>query len=127
MPLSAICISARAAFASILVVCGASAASAADPANGEKLARRWCAECHVVAPDQPRAQTDAPTFASISASRRVPEIQTFLHQSHPLMPDMNLSRGEIADLIAYMHTLAPPADPPPPAPLKDDYKPPARG
>lgn len=127
MPLSAVSISARAAFASMFVVCSASAAFAADPATGEKLARRWCSECHVVAPDQPRAQTDAPTFASISASRRVPEIQTFLRQSHPLMPDMNLTRGEIADLIAYMHTLAPPADPRPPAQLKDDYKPPVRG
>jgi mono/diheme cytochrome c family protein len=102
-------------------------AFAADPVTGEKLARRWCGECHVVAADQPRANADAPTFAAISASRRVPEITTFLGSSHPRMPDMNLTRGEIADIIAYMHTLAPPAEPASPPPVKDDYKPPARG
>jgi mono/diheme cytochrome c family protein len=101
--------------------------AAADVARGETLAKRWCAECHVVSPHQPRAQADAPTFAAISASRRVPEIKLFLGQSHPQMPDMNLSRDEIADLIAYMHSLAPPIEPPTPPPVKDDYKPPARG
>ncbi len=122
---------ARAAFAAALVSCAASLPShpavAADAANGERLARRWCAECHVVAPDQSRGQADAPTFASISAGRRVPEITMFLHQSHPRMPDMNLTRDEISDLIAYMHTLAPPPDPLAPPPVKDDYKPPSRG
>lgn len=102
-------------------------AHAADPAHGEALAKRWCAACHLVAPDQPRAQADAPSFAAISATRRVPEIAHFLTQSHPQMPDMNLSRDEIMDLIAYMHTLAPPMEPGPPPPVKDDYVPPARG
>lgn len=126
MPLSA-----RACLTACLAACLAlglaGPALATDPGNGEKLARRWCSECHVVAPDQARAQSDAPTFASISANRKVPEITGFLHQSHPRMPDMNLSRDEIADIIAYMHTLAPPADPLAPPPAKDDYKPPARG
>lgn len=115
---------------SILVAGGmapASPALAADIAQGGALAKRWCAECHAVAPDQQRAQSDAPSFAAISASRRVPDIVSFLGQSHPRMPDMNLSRDEIADLIAYMHTLAPPVEPQPKAPAKDDYKPPARG
>lgn len=102
-------------------------AFASDAANGGRLAQRWCAACHVVSEGQPRAQTDAPSFASISASRKVPEISAFLRQSHPQMPDMNLSRDEIADLIAYMHTLAPPIEPAPVAPMKDDYKPPSRG
>ncbi len=105
----------------------AQTSAAADVASGETLAKRWCAECHVVAPGQPRAQADAPTFAAISATRRVPEIKLFLGQSHPQMPDMNLSRDEVADLIAYMHSLAPPIETPTPPPVKDDYKPPARG
>ena len=80
-----------------------------------------------MSPDQQRAQSDAPSFAAISAARRVPDIVAFLGQSHPKMPDMNLSRDEIADLIAYMHTLAPPLEPAPTTPMKDNYKPPARG
>ncbi|MDP2355646.1 MAG: c-type cytochrome [Beijerinckiaceae bacterium] len=111
----------------VLSLVFAQSALSADAANGDKLAKRWCADCHVVWEGQPRAQADAPTFASISASRRVPEISSFLRQSHPQMPDMNLSRGEIADLIAYMHTLAPPIEPAPASPAKDDYKPPSRG
>lgn len=126
MPLPTRFVSA-AALAAVMGLLAPQGAGATDPAHGEALAKRWCAACHLVAPDQPRAQADAPTFAAISASRRVPEITNFLRQSHPQMPDMNLSRDEIADLIAYMHTLAPPPEPAPPAPVKDDYKPPARG
>ena len=96
------------------------AANAADIGQGAKLAQRWCATCHVVAPGQPAAKADAPSFASISAARKVPEIAGFLMQSHPSMPDMNLTRAEIADLIAYMQSLAPPLDPLKPQPQKDD-------
>jgi mono/diheme cytochrome c family protein len=113
--------------ASALMIGAAQPGFAADARNGERLAKRWCAECHLVGPDQQRAQVDAPTFASISANRRVPEIAGFLGQSHPQMPDMSLSRSEISDLISYMHTLAAPVEPTPAAPAKDDYKPPARG
>ena len=31
-----------------------------DPAAGEIIAKRWCASCHLVAPDQTRASADAP-------------------------------------------------------------------
>jgi mono/diheme cytochrome c family protein len=96
------------------------AAMAADIGQGAKIAQRWCATCHVVTPGQPAAKADAPSFASISAARKVPEIAGFLMQSHPSMPDMNLSRAEIADLIAYMQSLAPPLDPLKPQPQKDD-------
>lgn len=103
------------------------AAWGADPANGERLAARWCAACHVVSPTQSRAQADAPSFAAISASRRIPQIEGFLKESHPQMPDMALTRDEIADLIAYMHTLAPPVDPAPAPGQKDDHTLPERG
>ncbi|MDB5571042.1 MAG: cytochrome [Hyphomicrobiales bacterium] len=103
------------------------AARGADADNGERLSGRWCAECHVVAPDQKSAKADAPSFAAISASRRIPEISSFLKQSHPQMPDMSLSRDEIADIIAWMQRQAPPLDPQRPGPDKDDPKLPGRG
>jgi len=96
---------------------------AADAEQGERLARRWCSECHVVSPDQTRAPADAPSFAAISASRRIPQIEGFLRRNHPQMPDMSLSRDEIANLIAWMQSLSPPLDPAKPAPQKDDVKP----
>jgi mono/diheme cytochrome c family protein len=97
-------------------------AYAADVAQGERLAKRWCAECHVVSPDQTSAKADAPSFASISANRRVPQIGAFLRQDHPQMPDMSLSRDEIVNLIAWMQSLAPALDPLKREPQKDDFK-----
>ena len=95
-------------------------AAAADPAQGARIAQRWCASCHVASPGQPRANADAPSFAAISATRNIQDIIAFLSKSHANMPDMALSRDEIADLIAHMQTLAPPLDPQKPAPQKDE-------
>ena len=37
------------------------------PDNGERLARRWCAACHVVASDQRGLTGEEPPFATITA------------------------------------------------------------
>ena len=51
---------------SLFVVAGlANAAAAADAANGQTLAKRWCAACHVVASDQQRANGQAAPFSAI--------------------------------------------------------------
>jgi mono/diheme cytochrome c family protein len=82
---------------------------AADPRNGEHLARRWCVACHVVASSQHRSTTDqAPPFATI-ASRpgfNAGKVALFLLDPHPKMPDMSLARTEAADLAAYIQTQA---------------------
>lgn len=79
-----------------------------DPANGRIIAQRWCAECHVVAPDQTRAKADVPTFAAIARKGGVTEesLRRFLMNPHPVMPDMQLGRTEAADLAAYIETQA---------------------
>jgi mono/diheme cytochrome c family protein len=83
---------------------GPSAGIAADAANGERLARRWCASCHVVAPDQPMVTTEAPPFSEIARrpgfSPR--SIAFFLLDPHPKMPDMGLSRRAAEDLAAFI-------------------------
>jgi mono/diheme cytochrome c family protein len=83
------------------------AAVAADAAQGERLARRWCASCHVVAPDQTRGADSVPTFASIARGRgfSADAVARFLMDPHPKMPDMQLGRGEAADLGAYIASL----------------------
>jgi len=83
-------------------------AAPADPAQGEKLAKRWCAACHVVSADQTQGADNVPAFASIA---RMPgfnaeTIAQFLMDPHPKMPDMQLSRDEAADLGAYIASLA---------------------
>jgi mono/diheme cytochrome c family protein len=85
-------------------------ATAGDAAHGEVVARRWCAACHLVAADQTTAKVDAPPFSDIA--RRRPErkaLESFLADPHPKMPDMNLSRREIADIVSYIRSLAPTA------------------
>lgn len=79
---------------------------AADPDQGETLARRWCTGCHLVAADQKAATTDAPPFATIA---RRPDfdpakIEFFLRDPHPKMPNMTLGRAEAADIAAYIAT-----------------------
>jgi len=88
-------------------VLAASPAGAADASNGGRLAARWCAACHVVAPNQRGTTGEAPPFATIarrtdfSAAR----IALFLLDPHPKMPDMGLTRSEAADLAAYIASL----------------------
>jgi mono/diheme cytochrome c family protein len=82
-------------------------AASADPINGERLARRWCASCHVVTPDQTRAAADAPSFIAIARSPGFDrhKIAFFLLDPHPKMPDMSLTRSEAADLADYIAKL----------------------
>ena len=82
-------------------------ALAADAAHGERMAKRWCASCHIVAPDQTRGADSVPTFASIAKRPgfTADKVARFLMDPHPKMPDMQLSRGEAADLAAYIASL----------------------
>ena len=83
-------------------------AVAADAANGEVLARRWCAACHVVAEGQRTGNPDIPTFAAIAKRPDLDatKLAIFLMAPHPVMPDMALSRSEAADLAAYIQKQA---------------------
>jgi mono/diheme cytochrome c family protein len=80
-------------------------ALAADPSNGERLAMRWCAACHVVSNTQREANTDAPPFEEIAKRFSGPGLTTFLLDPHAKMPDMNQTRFEAADIAAYVSTL----------------------
>ena len=91
----------------VLIALGASSARAADADNGERLARRWCAACHIVALNQQSATTEAPSFSSIARTPGLDaaRIALFLLHPHPKMPDMGLTRPEAADLAAYIASL----------------------
>lgn len=79
-------------------------AAAADVANGEQLARRWCADCHVVARDQSRGNTQAAPFSAMAKKPGfdAAKLALYLLLPHPKMPDMSLSRKEAADLAVYI-------------------------
>ena len=84
------------------------AAVAADAARGAKLAKQWCASCHIVSSDQARGADFAPPFASIAKRPGFTADRTaqFLMRSHPRMPDVHLTRDEAKDLGAYIASLA---------------------
>ena len=77
--------------------------------DGEVVARRWCASCHLVAEGQLVAQTDAPSFASIAegSAGDFAWLAAFLADPHPAMPRLSLSRQELRDLGAYLDSLRP--------------------
>jgi mono/diheme cytochrome c family protein len=83
-------------------------AFAADANNGERLAQRWCASCHVVAMNQREANADAPPFETIARTFgfNSEKLAFFLLEPHPKMPSMGLSRTEASDLAAYIGALA---------------------
>jgi mono/diheme cytochrome c family protein len=92
----------------VLAVAGAvQPVFAADAFNGERLAERWCAACHVVTGNQREANADAPPFEEIAKRPNFSEsgLVTFLLDPHSKMPNMNLSRFEAGDIAAYVSKL----------------------
>jgi mono/diheme cytochrome c family protein len=92
------------ALVAFVALTAATGALAADFRQGQTLAKRWCAACHIVAPDQTHGQDNVPPFATIA---RIPgfdvaAIARFLMNPHPKMPDMQLTRDEADDLAAYI-------------------------
>ena len=87
----------------LLAVFGGSA-FAADAHNGEMVAKRWCASCHVVSTDQRTGTTSVPPFSEIAKTPGLDaaKVALFLLAPHPRMPDMNLTRNEAGDLAAYI-------------------------
>lgn len=84
------------------------AAQAADPSEGRKLAQQWCASCHAIAPGQ-AAKEQVPTFEFIVAERGRSDdwLRTWLSTPHDVMPDLALTRDEIAALVVYFDSLRP--------------------
>ena len=91
----------------LFVLVSGQGVAAGNPERGRQLAERWCASCHVVGPGQREASADVPTFASIARREDLSEsfLVAFLTTPHPPMPNMNLSRQEIADVLAYIRSL----------------------
>lgn len=76
-----------------------------DLARGRRIALRWCGECHVVAPGQAHGSDSVPTFARIAGLEHFNEarLSNFLASpQHSRMPNLSLTRSEIADLVAYI-------------------------
>jgi len=95
------------AFGVAVLALTSSAAVAYDATRGAKLAKQWCASCHIVSSDQSSGSDSAPPFSSIANRPDFAEKRTarLLTHSHPRMPGVHLSRDEARDLSAYIATL----------------------
>jgi mono/diheme cytochrome c family protein len=76
-----------------------------DPDHGKVIAQRWCAACHVVTAGQKEASADVPSFFYVARHMDKRDLTSFLTDPHPKMPDMSLTRQEIADLTGYIRSL----------------------
>lgn len=93
--------------AAIAVGLLAPAVAHADAAGGERLARQWCVNCHVV--DGGGAATTIPqgppSFRTAAGHLDDGQLRAFLTRPHGAMPDLALTRAEIDDLVAYIRTM----------------------
>jgi mono/diheme cytochrome c family protein len=94
----------------LAIACGLLAApllaQAQDPAEGVPLAKAWCAGCHAI--DAEGAGNEiAPRFETIMSERGRSEewLEAWLSVPHETMPNLSLSRLEIANLVAYLNSL----------------------
>jgi mono/diheme cytochrome c family protein len=78
----------------------------ADIADGERLARQWCANCHVIDGSGPSNSLPQgpPSFRVAAGHLNPAELRAFLTRPHGQMPDLSLTRAEIDDLIAYIES-----------------------
>lgn len=84
-------------------------AQAGDSHRGSALAQSWCASCHVIDSNGAgRSSDNAPPFPVIAADKsKTPDLlRSWMTAEHTRMPNFNLSRREIDDLIAYIRSLA---------------------
>ena len=83
-------------------------AASGNPDAGAAIAQAWCANCHLVSPDQAIARTEAPSFQTLAdqPDRTIEGLEAFLFDPHPPMPDLDLSRQQIDDVIAYILSLS---------------------
>jgi hypothetical protein len=63
------------------------------------------AACHLVSSDQTQANSDAPSRLGCAQDKVLESAHGFLTDPHPKMPDMNLTREEIASIVAYIKSL----------------------
>ncbi len=82
-------------------------ARADEAEQGRAIAERWCAECHVIAEDQPQGGDSAPAFPALAQdpARDDAWLRGWIANPHPPMPDPGLSRAQIDAVVAYLRTL----------------------
>jgi len=96
------------ALAVVAAVSVSSAALAQSPERGAELAKRWCANCHVV--ERAPATAPADGLATFPALANAPgqsaeHLRAAMNPQHSRMPDFALGKQQQDDLVAYIFSL----------------------
>lgn len=86
-------------------------ARADSVADGRNIAVRWCSSCHDVGAGERRAANDmAPNFPSVAQRSDLTrsQLETWIGNPHPPMPNLHLTRQEIENLVDYIQSLRAP-------------------
>lgn len=88
---------------SVTLVLLAGATAAFAQGHGQRLAERWCTECHAIG-SVPAKRNRAPAFAAIAAKPNISSdvIAAFLLLPHATMPNPPLSRQDAEDIAAFI-------------------------
>lgn len=80
-------------------------AGAFDVEAGRRMAEVWCSGCHII--DGDGTSDVAPGFKQVAndPSKTPGRLRAWLANPHPPMPNFNLSRPEIDDIVAYLESL----------------------
>ena len=93
--------------AAVVMAPGAAGAQAGDAGAGRVVAQTWCAQCHAVEARPVVAGDATPGFTAIANRTGVTAdgLGTYLAEPHGRMPNLYLSRADIADVVAYLLSL----------------------
>jgi cytochrome c len=84
-------------------------ASAANVAQGRRLAQANCARCHSIDKVSPSPLSIAPPFRTLHERYPVEDLEEPLAEGimtgHPSMPEFRFDPDQIADFIAFLKTL----------------------
>jgi cytochrome c len=84
-------------------------ASAANVAQGRRLAQTNCARCHSIDKVSPSPLSIAPPFRTLHERYPVEDLEEPLAEGimtgHPSMPEFRFEPDQIADFIAFLKTL----------------------
>lgn len=91
----------------LTILLSPSARAAGDAVFGKDLATTWCSACHQMEGNSNTAADGAPPFAALARNPKVTpdRLRGFLVKPHGQMPELNLTRQEIENLIAYIESL----------------------
>jgi cytochrome c len=78
---------------------------------GLRIAEKHCVKCHAIGPTGDSRHAAAPPFRLIATKMKVDDLQEALAEGivvgHEAMPEFELQPDEIAELLAYIKSLAP--------------------